>query len=284
MDRVVRRAQTLAALGCLLAFVSLARGQEANSDLAAAYSQAMAQFQAGQYAQAAGALEAITARVEVSPQVEPIFYTIGSAWFNAGDYTKAIAAFKNYLAKFPQGPHAGGAAFAIAQSNFQKKNYQEAAAQMAALERDPKMRAQALLFEAQSFKAAGKTKSAIGALEKLIGQEITDADGMRGATILAQLYAAEGNGAKALQTLQTIHQKIELADNIIELNALTVDLGPWHPRSASSRSFLRLPRRFISGSAAAFTSSIANGKRSWSTRRSSIASRTRQSASRRFSV
>ena len=41
----------------------------------------------------------------------------------------------------------------------------------------------------------------------------------------AQLYAQKGDGAKALKILETIHQKIALADNIIELNALTVDLG-----------------------------------------------------------
>ena len=48
---------------------------------------------------------------------------------------------------------------------------------------------------------------------------------MRGATMLAQLYAQKGDGAKALKILETIHQEIALADNIIELNALTVDLG-----------------------------------------------------------
>ena len=67
----------------------------------------MAEFQAGNYAKAATDLEALVARVEVTPQLEPVFYTIGSAYFNAGDYPKAIAAFKNYQAKFPKGPHAG---------------------------------------------------------------------------------------------------------------------------------------------------------------------------------
>ncbi len=185
----------------------------------------MADFQAGNYAKAASALEALVARVEVTPQVEPIFYTIGSAWFNAGDYPKAIAAFKNYQAKFPRGPHAGGAAFAIAQSNLLSKNFKEAAAQMAALESDPALREQALLFEAEAFKAAGNVDGAIRALEKLTGQEIRDSDAMRGATMLAQLYAQKGDGAKSLKILETIHQKIALADNIIELNALTVDLG-----------------------------------------------------------
>ena len=48
---------------------------------------------------------------------------------------------------------------------------------------------------------------------------------MRGATMLARLYAQKGDGVKALRTLDAIHQKIALAENIIELNGLAVDLG-----------------------------------------------------------
>ena len=123
MNRFVRRAYLLFALLSVVEFADL-QAQEAAPDLATAYEAAMADFQAGNYAKAAGALEALVARVEVTPQVEPIFYTIGSAYFNAGEYPKAIAAFKNYQAKFPKGPHAGGAAFAIAQSNLLEQKFQ----------------------------------------------------------------------------------------------------------------------------------------------------------------
>ena len=123
--------------------------------------------------------------MEVTPKIEPIFYTIGSAYFNAGDYPKANAAFKNYQAKFPKGAHAAGAAFAIAQSNLLSGNFKEAAAEMAALENDPQLREQALLFEAEAFKATSKNDEAIRALEKLTGTEIRTSDAMRGATILA---------------------------------------------------------------------------------------------------
>ncbi len=224
MNPPVRRARTFSATLCSVVAVATASGQD-NRDLATAHSQAMAEFQAGNYAKAATDLEALVARVEVTPQVEPIFYTIGSAYFNAGDYPKAIVAFKNYQAKFPKGQHARGASFAIAQSNLLSKNFTDAAAQMAALENDPQLREQALLFEAEALKAAGKTDDAIRTLEKLAGHEIRTPDAMRGATTLAQLYAEKGDGAKALRTLEAIHQKIALADNIIELNALTVELG-----------------------------------------------------------
>ncbi len=48
---------------------------------------------------------------------------------------------------------------------------------------------------------------------------------MRGATMLAQLYTQKGDGVKALHMLDAIHQKIALAENIIELNGLAVELG-----------------------------------------------------------
>jgi len=185
----------------------------------------MAEFQSAEYAQAAAHLEALTGRIEASPQVESIFYAAGSAYFNAGDYTKAISAFKTYQAKFPRGTHAIEAAFAIARSNLFLKNFADAAAQMAALEGNPTIREQALLTEAEALKAAGKIGDAIRTLEKLIGDEIRTPEMMRGATLLAQLCAQEGDGAAALRTLERIHQKIALADNVIELNALTVDLG-----------------------------------------------------------
>ncbi|MEO7167448.1 MAG: tetratricopeptide repeat protein [Spartobacteria bacterium] len=225
MSRLVRQAALFCGLLFFLGDVGSAPGEEAPPDLATAHAQAMAEFQAGNFAKAATDLEAIVARVEVTPQVEPIFYTIGSAYFNAGDYPKAIAAFKIYQAKFPKGPRAAGVAFAIAQSNLLSKNFKEAAGQMAALENDPALREQALLFEAEAFKATNKIDDAMRALEKLAGQDLQTNDAMRGATMLAQFYAQKGDGAKALATLEKIHQKIALADNIIELNALTVDLG-----------------------------------------------------------
>jgi TolA-binding protein len=224
MTPLVRRARIFSAALCSVGTIATAPGQD-NRDLATAHSQAMAEFQAGNYAKAAKDLEALVARVAVTPQVEPIFYTIGSAYFNAADYLKAIAAFKNYQAKFPKGRYAGSASFAIAQSNLLSRNFKDAAAQMAALENDPQLREQALLFEAEAFKAAGKTDDAIRTLEKLAGQEIRTPDTMRGATTLAQLYAQKGDGAKALRILEAIHQRIALADNIIELNTLTIELG-----------------------------------------------------------
>ena len=143
------------------------------------YARGMAAFQSGDFPRAASELEALINKAEFSPQLEPVFFTVGSAWFNAGDYKKAMAAFKNYQAKFPQGPHGGDVVFALAQCSLLSKNYADAATQFSALEKDPKLREQALLAQATAFKESGKPDQAIGPLEKLAAGEVKSATGVR---------------------------------------------------------------------------------------------------------
>jgi TolA-binding protein len=194
-------------------------------DLAQLYAQATAKFQAGDYAEAAADLDALLTKAEFSPQLEPAFFTLGSAYFNAADYKKAIGAFKNYQAKFPRGPHAGDAAYGLAQSNLLSGNYAEASAQFGALEKDARYRDQALFFAATTSKEAGKIDQAIGTLEKLVGAELKTPVAMRGATLLAQLYAKQGNADKTVGIIKKIRERIGLVENLVELNALTVQLG-----------------------------------------------------------
>ncbi|HSH38977.1 MAG TPA: tetratricopeptide repeat protein [Chthoniobacterales bacterium] len=194
-------------------------------ELAQQFQQGMAAFQSGDFAKAAAELEAVVNRAEFSPPMEPIFYTIGSAYFNVPDYKKATAAFKKYQEKFPQGAHASEAAFAIAQCSLLTKDYNAAVAQFAALEKDPKIRDQALMAQAQALKEGGKADQAAAVLEKVGGGEIKSPQAMRGAMMLAQSYAQKGIADKAVQTITKLHRNIHLVDNIVELNALTVELG-----------------------------------------------------------
>src|SRR5438445_669176 len=64
------------------------------SDLAQLYAQGMSEFQAGDYAKAAADLEALLVKAEFSPQLEPAFFTVGSAYFNVPDHKKTIALIK----------------------------------------------------------------------------------------------------------------------------------------------------------------------------------------------
>ena len=193
-------------------------------DLAQLYAQGMAAFQAGDYAKAAESLDALLNKAEFSPQLEPAFFSLGSAYFNGGNYTKAIAAFKNYQTKFPNGPHAGDALFGMAQSNLQTKNYNDAVSQFGQLAKDSRYRDQALFFSATANKEAGKTDSAIGDLEKL-GGELKTPMSVRGTMMLAQLYSQKGTANKIIPLIKQLHERIGLVDNIVELNAMTVELG-----------------------------------------------------------
>ncbi|HEX8280524.1 MAG TPA: tetratricopeptide repeat protein, partial [Chthoniobacterales bacterium] len=223
-----RRIALLCAASVLAMMTSVVRAQapaEQGGDMPQLYARGMAAFQAGDYAKAAAELEALVAKAEFTPQMEPVFYTIGSAYFNAANYPKAIAAFKNYQAKFPAGPHAGDVSFGLAQCNLLTKNYAEAATQFSALEKDPKLREQALLAQANALKEGGKLDQATATLEKLAGGDLKTPAGVRGAITLAQFYVQKGAADKAVQTLTKIHENIRLVDNIVELNAITVELG-----------------------------------------------------------
>ena len=195
------------------------------SDLAQLYAQGMVAFQAGDFAKAANDLEALVNKAEFSPQLEPAFFSVGSAYFNAANYQKAITAFKNYQTKFPSGPHLSDALFGMAQSNLLTKNYGEAVSQFNALSKDSRYRDQALFFSASANKEAGKIDAAIADLEKLGSTELKSAMAVRGMMMLAQLYSQKGQANKVIPLLNKLHERIALVDNIVELNAMTVELG-----------------------------------------------------------
>lgn len=217
-----RRACTLFAL----LFVSgSVFAQQQSDELSALYTRGMAEFQAGDFAKAAADLESLSLKAEATPQLEPVFYTLGSAWYNAGDFKKAMAAFQNYQKKFPSGAQLYEAMFAVAQCNLSLKNYTDAASGFASLEKSPRLREQALFFEATALKEAGKIDQAIAVLEKLGGGELRTPLAIRGATILAQLYAQKGSADKATGLIRKLRGQAKLVDNIVELNATTVEQG-----------------------------------------------------------
>ncbi|MDQ2866949.1 MAG: tetratricopeptide repeat protein [Verrucomicrobiota bacterium] len=87
----------------------------------------MAEFQTGAYEKAAADLESLTLKADLTPQLVPIFFTVGSAYFNLEDYQKAQTAFENYRTKFPSGAHINDAIFGVAQCQLLLKNYKDAA-------------------------------------------------------------------------------------------------------------------------------------------------------------
>ena len=227
--RWIRFAVILAAATALLSGLTVQAqqppGGAEGGELAQLYASGMAAFQAGDYAKAATDLEAVINKAEFSPQLEPAFFSVGSAYFNAGNYAKAIAAFNNYQKKFPNGPHAAEVVFGLAQSNLQTKNYAEAANQFTALGKDSRFKDQALFFSAAANKDGGKVDAAIADLEKLAAGELKSALSVRGLMMLAQLYSQKGKADKVIPLINKLHERISLVDNIVELNAMTVELG-----------------------------------------------------------
>ncbi len=204
---------------------SNAKSQGNGAELAALYTQGMAAFQAGNYPVAASTLESLLNKAEFSAQLEPAYFTVGSAWFNVPDYKKAVAAFKTYQSKFPNGAHAGEAAFAIAQANLLAKNYGDAISQFASLENDPNYRERAFYFGAIASRDVGKPDQAIATLEKLCSGELRTQLSVRGAIMLAQLYSKKNESTKTIALIKKMHEHIGMVDDIVELNATTVELG-----------------------------------------------------------
>ena len=222
---IVFAAFLLGSVAGLVAQDSNSKSQGNGAELAALYTQGMAAFQAGNYPVAASTLESLLNKAEFSAQLEPAYFTVGSAWFNVPDYKKAIVAFKVYQSKFPNGPHAGEAGFAIAQANLQAKNYGDAASQFAALEKDPGYRERALYFGGIASRDGGKPDQAIATLEKLCGGDLRTQLSVRGAIMLAQLYSKKNESTKTIALIKKMHEHIGMVDDIVELNATTVELG-----------------------------------------------------------
>ena len=82
-----------------------------------------------------------------------------------------------------------------------------------------------MFFSATANKEAGKIDVAIADLEKLAGGELKSAISVRGIMMLAQLYSQKGKADKVIPLINKLHERIGLVDNIVELNAMTVELG-----------------------------------------------------------
>ena len=76
-----------------------------------------------------------------------------------------------------------------------------------------------------AYQRVGKIDQAISTLEKLSGAELKTPISVRGAMMLAQLYSQKGKSDKTIAVIKKLHERIGLVDNIVELNAMTVELG-----------------------------------------------------------
>ncbi len=199
--------------------------ETAAAELTKTFNSAMQAFQSGDYQTAATNLESVIAKAADSPQLEPVYFTLGASYFNLEQYDKAVETLKKYKEKFPQGARIGDATFCIGQASFMSKNYGEAVAAFSQLESIPQLREQALQYEAAAYKEDGKIDEAIATLEKLVSPDIKSTIGVNGAMTLAGLYADKKEPVKATAMIRKVFQKLDLVDNMVRLNAMAVELG-----------------------------------------------------------
>ncbi|MEO7931921.1 MAG: tetratricopeptide repeat protein [Chthoniobacterales bacterium] len=228
LPRLQRQARLILVAGILLGILDVSRvaaQAPPPSDVAVLFQEGSTAFQAGNYQVAADKLQALLKTAQDTPQLEPIYFTLGAAYYNLGNFPGAIATLRTYLTKFPQSTRRAEVLQSIAQACMQGKQYAEAIASYKELENLPQYRDDALSAEAAAYKETGQTAEAIAALEKLIGKGVASQAAAVGAIQLASLYAAANDPAKATATLELVRSKLSLMDNVMRLNALAVELG-----------------------------------------------------------
>ena len=198
----------------------------AANPLAEAVKTAQDAFAGGNFAQAASSLETVIAGASDGPELEPVYFMLGSAYFNAEEYEKAIAAFTKFKSKFPKSAQWVNASFSVGQAYFFTKKYAEATAEFQALAKvAPQFRQESQFFLAEAYRLQGKIPEAIAVLEQIIQPEMTTAFATKAGLMLAPLYAEKEEFAKGVQLLSDLRKKIALVENVVQLNSVAIKLG-----------------------------------------------------------
>lgn len=187
---------------------------------------AMAAFNAQDYPRAISGLNQVLQEVAPdAPQVEPVTFTLGAAYFNNKQYSEAISTFQKFLEKFPKSGRTNEVIFALGQAQLVSGDNAAAAATLRRLEAVPGMRDQVLLFQANAARNAGKPDDEIVVLEKLTAGGIRNEIAAKGAVQLATAYVGKGATDKAVALIQELQKNVTLVENIVALDALTLQLG-----------------------------------------------------------
>ena len=207
----------------------------ATPDANALYTTAIGDFDRGDYQGAVTSINALIAQIpadlppadkeKLMAQLEPIYFTLGAAYYNLKDWAQASTTFKSYLTQYPRGGRVNDAKLSLAQAAFFAKDYTTAAAGFAALEENPQIREQAILYEGLSYKEAGDTDKAISAFERLVAGGIRSNTAARGAMSLVGLYGTKKQPDKVLKILSELRANISQVEDPVELNAAALAQG-----------------------------------------------------------
>jgi TolA-binding protein len=213
---------------CFFVFESPTVHAQDPGELAVMHQAAMKDFSAGKWAEAAAGLEKVIAAItdpNDQSRIGPIHYTLGAAYFNGANYAKAVAAFNTFLTKYPNDARAGEARLALARATFLSQDYTNALTMFTQMEATPHLREQALLVQAECYKALEKPDDQMKVLERLIAPDIKTPGQATGALMLVGLYLSKEQNDKALEMINKLNARISLVDNVVALNNETVKLG-----------------------------------------------------------
>jgi len=192
------------------------------------YALAAKSFADGDFASAAETLEIIIGSITDTAEktkLAPHYYMLGASYYNLSNFPKSIEAFTTFLSRFPNDRQAPQVKLGMARSKFLNKDYEEAAKMFEVLEAFPTLRDEALGAQADCYQFLERPDDQIRVIEKLIQPEIKTRHQASGAVNLAQLYLGKKDTSKALELLTVLNSKLELVDNLIGLNTVTIGLG-----------------------------------------------------------
>ena len=225
---------------------------ETVNTMAETFNRGMAAFEKRDWATAIAEMEKVISICEGYPdkkamesqkdRLAPVYYTVGAAAFNLPDYPKAIAAFERFVTEFPKSEKLPHARLAIARAAFMSKDFDKAVKLFAEMEQFPSMREQSLVIQAQCFKETGKTAEMTAVVEKLLVDGITTTPRAGAALMLAQARAKAGEFDKVVPLLDQLIAKKQFVENVVELNALVVELGD---AQAAKEQYERASRTYL---------------------------------------
>ena len=203
-----------------------ASATQADGGLAESYKTAMEAFGRAEYPAAIKTFREMLTKGPDEPGMEHVRFSLAAALYNTKDYKNSRAKFEEYLKLHPQGAKVPEAMLALGQCQLALGDKTGAAktfadvAQQGGANRD-----QALLAGATLLKAAKKIPEAVAMLQPVLAAGIKSQESVQAAMFLASMEAEKGNHARAFQIAESLHNRPDLIENPLELNALTFEVG-----------------------------------------------------------
>ncbi len=157
--------------------------------------------------------------------LDRIEFQAAAAFFQVENYERAISIAQKSLGRVSSGTVASDIRLVLGLSLALQKKYTEAVTVFAELENSPKYREKALLYRAMAAQAAGQPDVAIDALTRTLKFSAHNGDWADAVLSLIALQLQQKNLPEARAGLEALRGSLDLVDNVVGLNALSLQLG-----------------------------------------------------------